>query len=456
MAASIERPDSRKWWMLAAMGGVIGIILLDETVVGVALPTIRRDLAMSEGASHWAINAYLLVFASLAAAGGKLGDILGHRRLFLASLAVFALSSLACGFSENGNWLIAARAIQGIGAAAIFPLSMALATMPFPPEERGTALGIYGAIGTTFLALGPLIGGFFTDILSWRWIFWINLPVVVFVAGIVATGGRETPKGLNTGPFDVIGLASLVTCVCVLTFGLMEAPSLGWFSPSILSFFAIGLLMAATFIVVERRSVAPLIEIDLFANSGFALCNLVIFMAQFSKMAMIVFGAVFLQTELHMSPFMAGLALLLAVGPVPILAGPSGRLADRFGARPLILFALVAVTAGLVWVGLTMDRDSYLLLVPGMLCWGVGVTFIFAPPRSAAMKMTPPEKHGQVGGIVMSAQLLGGTFGVAYCSALFSMSKSFPVVFLGNAAVSAVILLLAFLYMKDDRRKTGA
>ena len=149
----------KKWGTLVATGGVLGIILLDETVVGVALPSIRESLSISVGATHWVVNAYLLVFAVLAAAGGKLGDIFGHRIPFLASLALFGLSSLACALALSGDWLIVARALQGAGAAVLFPLSMALATVAFPPEQRGIALGVYGAIGTTFLALGPLIGG---------------------------------------------------------------------------------------------------------------------------------------------------------------------------------------------------------------------------------------------------------------------------------------------------------
>jgi MFS family permease len=160
--------NNRKWWILAAMGGVIGLILLDETVVGVALPTIRTDLGMSQVAAHWVVNAYLLVFAGLAAAAGRLGDLAGLHRLFTAGVAIFGIGSLACGFAESGDWLIAARAVQGVGAAVIFPCSLSMVTIAFPADQRGLALGLSGSIGTVFLALGPLIGGFFTDVVSWR------------------------------------------------------------------------------------------------------------------------------------------------------------------------------------------------------------------------------------------------------------------------------------------------
>ena len=180
---------NRKWWILAAMGGSLGLVVLDETILGVALPTIREDLAMSLVASHWIISAYLVVFTGLAAAAGKTGDLVDIKTFFVAGVLVFGLSSIACGFALNGAWLITARAIQGIGAAIIFPTSVAMLAKVFPPEQRGLAFGIHVACGGTFMALGPLAGGFMIDVLSWRWIFWITLPVAAAVALIVWTAG---------------------------------------------------------------------------------------------------------------------------------------------------------------------------------------------------------------------------------------------------------------------------
>ena len=235
-----------------------------------------------------------------------------------------------------------------------------------------------------------------------------------------------------------------------LVLALMEGPGWGWYHPAIIGLLAASIVLIAGFIVIDSRVADPLVEIDLFRNPNFAVCTLVIFMAQFSKMAVIVFGAVYLQERLHFSPFLAGLALLVAVGPYPFLAGPSGYLTDRFGPQPLMLSSLVLGSIGLAWIGLTVSADSYLLIAPGLLIWGCGVIFMFAPPRSARMKMVPPEEHGQIGGIAMSGQLVGGTIGMAVCSMLFSMTRSFAAVFLVNAAIIVVVLIVAWWFVDRD------
>ncbi|MEM7172778.1 MAG: MFS transporter, partial [Pseudomonadota bacterium] len=172
------REGNRKWWVLAAMGAGGGLIMLDETVVGIALPTIQHDLKMADVTSHWVVNAYMLVFAAFAAASGKLGDLFGFRALLICGSVLFGMASLACGLSGSGAWLVTARLVQGLGAAAIFPATVAMVMIAFPEEQRGMAMGVLAAVGTTFLAIGPLVGGLLTELVSWRWIFWINVPVV--------------------------------------------------------------------------------------------------------------------------------------------------------------------------------------------------------------------------------------------------------------------------------------
>ena len=345
------------------MGGVVGLILLDETVVGVALPAIRRDLALSSLAAHWVINAYLLVFAMLAAAAGKLGDIFGQKGLFLAGSGLFGLASLACGLAENGPWLIAARAFQGVGAAVIFPASLAMVSLVFPAAERGRALGIYGAVGTAFLAVGPLVGGAITDLASWRWIFWINPVLVVVIALVVIAKWSDVPRDKAVSPFDRAGLASLVIGLALFVFAVMQAPDWGWTRPAVLGLLAAGAGGLALFARVEARAPAPLIELGLFRSAGFTACNLVVFAAQFAKIAIIVFGALYLQDRLGLSPIMAGLCLVAAVGPVVFTAGLSGRLADRFGARRPILAGLALMSLAVLWLGLFIARDSFFVAV---------------------------------------------------------------------------------------------
>lgn len=448
--------SSRKWWVLAAMGAILGVILLDETVVGVALPTIQVDLDMSEVVSHWVVNIYMLVLAGLAAAAGKLGDIVGHKALMNTGLAIFGLASLACGFAESDVWLIAARGVQGVGAAIIFPSSVAMVTIAFLEEQRGVAIGTYGAVGTVFLALGPFVGGFLTDVASWRWIFWINPPVVLAVALIVLVTWIEPPRSGETQRIDWIGLVLLVGGLSMVIFGTMEGPVWGWANPAIISVLAAGAVLLVAFVFVERRRAAPLIEVNLFANPTFAACNLIMFTAQYSKMALFVFGALFLEDILKMTPLVAGAALLPAVVPQPFLAPFTGSIADRFGARGPSLAGLLLLLGGLVFVWAGVASGSYTLMFPGLTLWGLSMCFLFVPTQRAVMNAVPPQKQGQAGGISMSSQLLGSTVGMAVCSTLFLTTNDFQVVYLVNGAFALVVLVVSWLAIERGTRAASA
>ena len=441
-AASIGE-TSRRWWLLVAMGAILGVILLDETVVGVALPTIQHDLDLREVTSHWVVNVYMLTLAGLAAAAGRLADIAGHRVLMTVGLLIFGLGSLACGFAQGGAWLIAARGVQGVGAAIIFPSSLAMVTIAFPQAQRGFALGIYGAIGTTFLALGPLVGGLLTDFGSWRWIFWVNPPIVVVVALIVLAAWHDQPPATRAERLDRTGLVLLVGGLAMVVFATMEGPDRGWADPPILLLLIGGVVVLLAFVSVERRTPAPLIEVGLFISPSFTASNLVIFSAQYSKMAVFVFGAMYLQDVLEMTPLMAGLALLPTVAPQIVTAPLAGRAADRYGARLPSLLGLVAMGAGLALVALAISWRSYAPMFPGLLAWGLSQAFLFVPPQRAVMNSVAPGKQGQAGGIAMSAQLLGATVGMAVCSTLFSMTNDFQVVFVANAVFTLLVFVIA-------------
>lgn len=445
---------NRKWWILSAMGAILGVILLDETVVGVALPDIQLELAISEVASHWVVNIYMLLLAGLAAAAGKLGDIVGHKALAIGGLLIFGAASLACGFADHGAWLIAARGVQGVSAAIIFPASLAMVMIAFPEGQRGMALGIYGAIGTVFLALGPAVGGFLTHYASWRWIFWINPPIVLAVALIVLAAWTDAPRGMTTERLDKTGLALLVSGLTMVVFAVMQGPDWGWTDPTILLPLVVGSALLAAFIVVERRVPKPLLEIGLFANRSFAGCNLVLFAAQYSKMAVFVFGAFYLQDVLKMSPQMAGLALLPTVAPQPFTAPLAGYMVDRYGDRRPALGGIVFLGVGMLWIGVAATGGGYAWLFPGLLLWGLSMAFLFVPPQRAVMGAVPREKQGEAGGIAMSSQLLGAAVGMAVCSTLFSMTGDFRVVFFANAGFSFIVLVIAWLTI-DDTRSPG-
>ena len=443
---------ARRWWILSAMGTILGVILLDETVIGVALPTMQIDLDMSEVRSHWVVNIYMLVLAGLAAAAGKFGDIVGHKIVMNTGLIVFGLASLACGFAQTDLWLIAARGIQGAGAAIIFPSCLSMATIGFPPEQRGFALGIWGAIGTTFLAVGPLVGGFLTDFVTWRAIFWINPPICLAVAIIVFVSWADHPQTEKAKKVDKAGLFLMVGGLSMVVFAVMEGPDWGWTDPAIITLSAAGIVLLIFFVLVELRKRMPLIEVRLFTNPSFAASTLVIFSAQYSAMAMFVFGAMYFQDVLKWSPLIAGLALLPTVVPQIATAPLAGHVADRFGARWPSIFGVAAMATGLVIVSIAMTWESYAGMFPGLLLWGLSQSFVFVPPQRAVMNAVSPQKQGEAGGINMSAQLLGATIGMAICSTVFSMTGSIQAVYFSTWTVAIIVLVISWLAIEAPMR----
>lgn len=442
---SLITDQSRKWWILIAMAGCAGLIMLDETVVGVALPTLRHDLGMSQAASHWVISIYMLVFCCGAAAAGRLGDILGFRKIMIAGASLFGLGSLACGLAPDATVLIAARAVQGLGAAVIYPLTVGVLMFSFPTDQRGMAMGALAAIGTIFMAIGPLVGGVLTETVSWRWIFWVNIPMVAIGVTITALALKGGAGEAQHETFDTPGLITLVGGLTFLVYAVMQGPVIGWQNPIIIGGFAGGVALLVAFIVIELRLSAPLIHVRLFRNAAFTACGFVIFTGQFSKISLVVFGALYLQHTLGLSPIHAGVALLLAVAGFPILSVPVGRMSDKIGARRLVLTGLAIQTLAMSWIAYASAVfDSYLMLAPGLLACGIGMPFIFAPSLRAMANAVPQDKQGQVGGIGVTFRLLGGTLGAAIGSTIVLVTGTYPAVFLLTALVSLVAFLAAW------------
>jgi len=269
---------------------------------------------------------------------------------------------------------------------------------------------------------------------------------------VVTAAWRESPRERRAAGIDITGLLTLVGGLFMVVFALMQGPDWGWSDPATMAPLIGGVAVLLVFFRIEWRIGSPLIEVDLFRNGTFTVCNLVVFTAQFSKISVIVFGALYLQDALKMSPLVAGLALLAAVGPVPLLAVWSGQLIDRFGTRPLVLGALALAGGALMWIGLVLDGKSYGLLAPGLIAWGISLSFMFTPPRGAVMNAVPPEKHGQAGGVVMTAQLLGGTIGMAVCGMLYTLTDIFEVVFLANAGLVVAVLALSWRFVAGPSR----
>ena len=433
--------DNRRWWLLSAMAGGLGLVLFDETVVGVALPVIRDELGMSEIASHWVVNSYLLVFAGLVAVGGRLGDIFRLKPMFLTGTAIFGISSIAAGFAPTTEILIAARAVQGIGAAIVFPLSLAIMTTIFAPEEQGRALGLYGMIGTVFLALGPAVGGLLAETISWRWIFYVNPLLTIAMIAVVIRAWSDVEERKDPRPLDIPGLVLLCAGLGLTVFALMQASDYGWTSAVILAPLLAGIVLAVLFVIYELRHRAPLIDVEMFSNSTFSASNSVVFLAQFMKVSLFVFGALYFQAKLGLSPFLAGLAILPTVLPQPFLAAPTGMAVDRMGSRiPTLIGVGIAVVA-VVWFAAVIPLGNYWLVLPAFLLWAVAMPFLFIAPQKAIMTSVTPEHQGQAGGIIISSQMLGGTIGMAVASAVFSSTNSYQAIFIVVAVLAAAVFI---------------
>lgn len=437
------------------MGAILGVILLDETVISVALHTIQQDLGLSRLSAHWVVNIYLLVLACFAGAAGRGGDILGMRPLLGAGLLIFGTASALGGFADNGTWLLVARGVQGIGAALIFPLSLVVLIQSFDEDERGLALGLYGGIGTIFLSLGPLVGGFLTEYLSWRWIFWVNPPIVLVVALITWACWRD-PKRSQQRKFDWKGLVLLVPGLAAMVFAIMEGPDRGWLQPEVLAALVAGVFLLTLFVRAERTFDNPLIAITLFENSSFAASNMILFTAQFGKIVLFVFGASYFQFVLKYSPLAAGAALLLIAVPQIFIAPVAGRIADHFGTRTPSLIGTAFGTLAIVMVAFGMYLQNTDFVYAGFILWGCCVPFLFVPPRRAIMLAVPQHLHGQASGISMTFQLLGGTVGMALGSSVYAITGSFPMVFGFVAAFTACILIYSFVSLEAAIRPDRA
>lgn len=439
----------RRWGVLAAMGLTLGIVVLDETIVGVALPSMERELGMSTLTGHWIVNAYLLVLTGLAAVAGKSVDLFGYKRPFLAGLVIFGAGSLACGLASSADFLIAARVVQGLGAATIFPSTVAMVSIVFPPEKRGTALGIYTTFGGVFMVLGPLLGGFFTQTLSWRWIFWVNLPVVAAIIGIFLTLWKEPERRVRSPLSDRLGPVLFVAGLSLLALGVMQGADWGWGSPSIIGSLAVGVLSLAAFVANELRHSTPLFDLRLFRTGAITASSLIIFMGQFNKIAIVIFVAAFLQHGLGMDPIHAGLGLLPGMALLPFSSYLAGWSADRFGSRTPMLGGFGLSLIGVLAMGLLLPLESYFVLVPSLVVFGITLPFHYVPTRRNMTNAVPSDKQGEVSGLSMTSQLLGGSLGLAITSAVFVGTHSFPAIFLVSASVSVVFWTLAWWLSRE-------
>ena len=412
--------DHRRWYTLGAMCFALFMIMLDNTVVNVALPSIQKDLNVSISNLEWTVNAYTLTFAVLLVTGGRLGDIFGRRRMFLFGVIAFGASSLFIAFSQTDAWLIGGRALQGIGAAFMMPATLSIITNAFPPHERGKAIGTWAGVSAIALAIGPVVGGFLVENVSWQSIFLINVPVAIAAVGVTLWATHESRDETAPKVIDFPGVITISLGLGAIVLALVEGNGWGWGSARVIGLLAGGLLALVLFVVAERRSAAPMVDFSFFRSRSFLGANIVAFIVSFAMLAMFFFLALYMQNIRGYSPLEAGVRFLPSTAII-IVAGPiAGRLADKVGPRILMALGLVFVAASLFWQGHLQPDTPYSFLVGAFVLMGAGMGLVMSPMSTAAMNAVDQAKAGVASGVLSMSRMVGGTFGVAIVGALIS------------------------------------
>lgn len=428
--------NNHKWFTLIAACFALFMAILDNLVVNVALPTISRDLEASTTQLQWIVSAYILVFASLQITAGGLGDRLGRKRWFILGIAFFTGASIFAALSQNVEMLILARALQGVGAAFILPLSLSLVSSAFPPEERGKALGIWSAVSVSGLALGPVVGGLLVQYVSWHWIFLINVPIgilAIFVTQAVVTESKDTSGEVAT---DIPGTLLITGAIASLTWGLIEAGDRGWNNSMILVAFGLALVLGAAFVWVESRTEKPMVPLRFFKSSTFTGANMDAFAISFLIAGLAFFGTLYLQNVLAFSPVRAGMALIPMVIVMMFGAPLSGSLVNRVGARILISFGMIVAGIGtLLYTRASVD-GSYWDLLPSYLVMGLGMSFIFAPMTTAVMNSVETSRSGVASAVNGAIREIGNAFGIALLGTI--MNRTYQDAFNSDASVQAM------------------
>jgi EmrB/QacA subfamily drug resistance transporter len=409
---------NRKWLTLFAVSFGLFMIMLDNTVVNVALPTMERDLHVSLSSLEWVVIAYALTFAALLITGGKLADLYGRRRIFVLGLIVFTLSSLACGLAPTAGYLIAFRAVQGVGAALMNPATLSIIVATFPPKERGQAIGIWAGTSALALAIGPLAGGLIAEHLNWNWIFFVNVPVGVVALIVSQFAIRESRDTSHEQSIDLPGLVTSAGFLFSLSYALVEGNSHGWTSPEILGLFAAAAVLFAAFVFVEYRQRLAMLDLSLFRIGAFTGANVVALLVSLAMFGVFFYVSLYIQNILGYSAVQAGAMFLPMVLLISFIAPVAGRLSDLLGPRWLMGGGMALVSVSLLLYQRVTVHSDFWTLLPAMLVGGVGMAITMSPMTSAAMGAVPVDKAGVGSGVLNSFRQVGGSFGVALMGAI--------------------------------------
>jgi EmrB/QacA subfamily drug resistance transporter len=464
MPATATTPSRRISTLVIVSLGLF-MMVLDNLVVNVALPSIHRDLGASIQTLEWTVNAYVLAYAVLLLTGAALGDRLGRKRMFMIGISVFTAGSAAAALSPSIDLLIAARVVQGIGAAIVTPLTLTLIAEAFPPEQRGLALGVWSGISGVGVAAGPLVGGLLTQVASWHWIFWVNVPIGI--ALVPLAGARLTEsRGANTR-LDLPGLALVSSGLFGIVFGLVRSQTVGWGATEVVISLAAGIALIVAFVLQELRTDEPMLPMEFFANRGFTVTNVVSIAMYFGMFGSIFFLSQFLQNVLHNTPLQAGVKLLVWTGAVMVVAPLAGVLSERVGSRIFMVAGLGLQAIALGWLAtLAGVGESYLSMVVPFVLAGSGMALVFAPSANAILASVRTAQTGQASGATNAIRELGGVLGIAVLATVFTSHGSYgspqafvsgmtPAMWVG-AAVLVIGALIALAFPFSTRASAAA
>jgi EmrB/QacA subfamily drug resistance transporter len=431
-------PQDKKWIALALLALAQFVVVLDAAIVNVALPSIGSDLQFSQDDLSWVVNAYTLFFGGFLLLGGRMADLIGRRRMFIAGLVLFATASLAGGFAGSPGALIAARAVQGLGAALLSPAALSLVTVMFSEgAERNKALGVWGAVAGSGAAAGVLLGGVLTEFAGWQWVLWVNVPIGI-AAAIVAP--RLLPESRNEGSrhFDFAGAITVTAGLSLLVYALVDANDAGWLSGQTLGLAAVALGLLAAFVVIELRSHAPLVPFAIFNKRTISATNVVALLIAMALFSMFFFVSLYMQVVLGYDALEAGLAYLPLAGGIIVSAGIASGLVTRYGFKPILVTGLVLTAIALVWFAQVDVDGTYLgdILAPSLVA-AVGLGFAFVPMTIAAVSGVEPHEAGLASGLINTSQQVGGALGLAILASIAN-SRTDALMQDANGAASAL------------------
>ena len=428
---------NRNRWTLVAVGLATFMTYLDNNIVNVAIPDIQRELGLSTAGIEWVVSSYILTFAGLLLVGGRLADAFGRRRLFIIGLTVFTASSLLAGFAGGATALIAARALQGVGAAAVTPTTLAIISATFTdPRERNAAVGIWGGVGALALAVGPVLGGFLTQHVSWEWIFWINVPVGIGTIALGAWAIRESREE-EARRLDLAGLVLSTTSLFALTWALIEGHDRGWTSAGILGTFAVAAVTALAFVGVERRVEQPMVDVSLFARREFTGGIVALMLWAFGLFGIYFFTSLYLQGVLGFSPTKAGTAFVPMAVLMAVSAVVSDRVAARFGAYRSTAVGMVAMGLGIASTALLGADATFLSLMPSFAVIGIGGGLTI-PLTATVLGVMPTGQAGVASAVFNASREVAGLLGITVIGAVLT-SRQADALAAGHTPVDAYL-----------------